>query len=63
MATEAAGGPGECLQACPRTPWPLTAECLRPGAEGGLRAISHCVEHKSLLVVKVETAVQHIVLR
>lgn len=56
-ATEAAGGPGESLQACPRTPWPLTAECLRPGAEGGRRSISHCVEQKSLLVVKEETAV------
>lgn len=63
MATEVAGGPGESLQACPKTPWPLTVECLRPGAEGRRTSISLSVEQKSLLVVKKETAVYHIVLQ
>lgn len=38
MPTEAAGGPGECLQVFLRTLWPQTAVFSKPGAGGERRS-------------------------
>lgn len=60
MATGVAEGLGECLQACPRMLWQLTAVCSRPGAEGERRSIitlpPSCLEQLRFLVTDEATA-------